>query len=90
MRALGSVSLTRRPRSPIAVRAASGRWMVLSDVPSVRDSLPPYPHARASACPMVVALSLIAIVVAGMFATMVVTVRSLDATSQGAARHERR
>src|SRR4051794_13134319 len=41
-------------------------------------------HARVRglAAPMVAALSLIAIVVAGMFATMVVTVRSLEATSK--------
>ena len=39
---------------------------------------------------MVAALSLIAIVVAGMFATMVVTVRSLDATSKAQRAHERR
>ena len=34
------------PNGPIAVQAGCGRWMVLSDVPSVRDSHPPYPHAR--------------------------------------------
>ena len=37
---------------------------------------------RGLGLPMAVALSLIAVVVAGMFATMVVTVRSLEATSR--------
>ena len=49
-------------------------------------SVSPCPSAQPARLPMLAALGLIAIVVAGMFATMVVTVRSLDADLEGAAR----
>ena len=81
--------LTRQPASRLRSEGASGRWMVLSDVPSVRHSPSSVPACAVSRVPLIGALGLIAIVVAGMFATMVVTVRSLEATSKAQRSHER-